>query len=301
MYAISPILERFLDRVQEHNVGLQYVRDNNLYQEVDLSQTIDGYTVHVQRVYADANRILIGYTLTGLEGQEFFNFFPNMATITTADGQELRGNNLDEPVMEGRTLGDLLTFDMPEGYTKPNIALRFVIKDLEIYGKDDQATIDAGLRKPIGSVAGPFVFDLTVPVIAGRVAEINQTVTVNDVPVTLERVVVTPSETRMHLRFHDVPGKPVQDWQWAGHPRFSIDGWDTEQSYGEGGGYSDGSRWVFRRNFALFDKHGEWTLTVDKLWGHDPVKVAAASKEGEGAGYTMDVIEGPWEFRFIVP
>ena len=301
VYAIAPILDRSLDRVQEHNVGLQYVRDNKLYQEVDLSQTIDDYTIHVERVYADANRILVGYTLTGLEGQEFFKFWPANVTLTTADGQELRGGGLDEPVMEGRALGELLTFDMPEGYTKPDIALRFMVKDLEIYGNDDQATIDAGLRKPIGSVAGPFVFDLTVPVIAGRVAEINQTVTVNDVPVTLERVVVTPSETRMHLRFHDVPGKPVQEWRWAGHPRLAIDGWNSEQNEAEGGGYSDGSRWVFGRNYALIDKHGEWTLTVDRLFGHDPVKAAAASKEGEGAVYTMDVIEGPWEFKFIVP
>ncbi len=74
VYALGPLLERSLDRVQEHNAGLQYVRDNNMYQEVDLSQTIDGYTIHVERVYADANRILVGYTLSGLEGQEFFNF-----------------------------------------------------------------------------------------------------------------------------------------------------------------------------------------------------------------------------------
>jgi hypothetical protein len=190
---------------------------------------------------------------------------------------------------------------MPEGYTQPDIALRFMIKDLEIYGNDDQATIDAGLRKPIGRVAGPFVFDFTVPVIAGRVVEINQMVTVNDVPVTLERVVVTPSEARMQLRFHDVPGKPVSDWQWVGLPRLAVDDWISVQNESEGGGYSDGPRWVFGKNYALFDKHGEWTLTIDKLFGHDPEKAAAASKQGEGAGYTMDVIEGPWEFKFIVP
>lgn len=297
-YAISPILDRSLDRVQEHNAGFEYVRDNNLYHEVDLSRTIDGYTIHVQRVYADANRILVGYTLTGLEGQEFFNFWPRMATMITADGHELRGSNLDEPVMDGNNLGEVLSFDTLEGYVQPNIALRFMIKDVDVYGKADQATIDAGLRKPIGHVAGPFVFDLIVPVIAGRVAEVNQTVTVNNVPVTLERVVVTPSETRMYVHFHDVPGKPVQDWQWSGHPRLAVDDWASQQNEAEGGGYGDNPRWVFSNNYALFDKHGEWTLTIDKLFGHDPAKVAAMK---EGDTIQGEFIEGPWVFKFVVP
>jgi len=130
-YALAPVLNRAFELDSEYDPGLQYVLDNHLYQEMDLSQTIDGYTIHVERVYADANRILVGYTLTGLEGQEFFKFWPANITLTTADGQELRVSGLEEPVMDGNSLSDVLSFDIPEGYTKPDIALRFIIKDLE--------------------------------------------------------------------------------------------------------------------------------------------------------------------------
>src|SRR6185503_10598090 len=42
--------------------GLQHVNEAGLVRELDLRQTINGVTVHLQKGYADANRVAIGYS-----------------------------------------------------------------------------------------------------------------------------------------------------------------------------------------------------------------------------------------------
>jgi hypothetical protein len=45
-------------------------------------------------------------------------------------------------------------------------------------------------------VQGPWTFDFTLPIVAGKTVETAQTITVNSVSVSLEQVVVTPTEAR---------------------------------------------------------------------------------------------------------
>ncbi len=52
-----------LDCVIGLNPDLQQVQEAGLFQEVNLFQEMEGFTVTVQRAYADANRILVGFTL----------------------------------------------------------------------------------------------------------------------------------------------------------------------------------------------------------------------------------------------
>lgn len=299
VYALGPILDQAFDRFKIYDPGMRYVLDNDLYQDVDLSQTIDGYTVHVQRVYADVNRIIVGYTLVGPEDKEAFTYTTESASVIMADGTELQAVYNDQPIGQDNNIGSVLSFDMPEQYIASDVAVQFVIKDVDLYAPIDPRQGENGLRKLVGTVADPFVFDLAMPVHTGRVAEVNQTITVNDVPVTLERVVVAPSSTRVQVRYHDVPGRPVAEWGWeGGYARLSVDGWDADQESAEGSGNVDGARHTYNRQYALFDKRGEWVYTIDNLWGWDPVKTAAMK---EGDTVQGESIEGPWEFKFIVP
>src|SRR5919204_5237842 len=43
--------------------GLQHVTQAGLARELDLTQTVDGVTIHVQKGYADANRVAVGYSV----------------------------------------------------------------------------------------------------------------------------------------------------------------------------------------------------------------------------------------------
>lgn len=57
-YAVAPVLSELWQRTP----GGQQVQEAGLAQEIHLSQTINDITVTLERVYADANQVLIGFT-----------------------------------------------------------------------------------------------------------------------------------------------------------------------------------------------------------------------------------------------
>ena len=137
------------------------------------------------------------------------------------------------------------------------------------------------------AIVGPFTFDFSVPFIPGRVAEVNQTVEAAGVAVRLERVVVTPSETRAYLRF-DPPGGA--EMGWTAIVTLKAPGDESGQS----GFYSvKDDPPVHQYGFLapLYDRYGEWTLTVTELVGTDLTQQPSEDIR----------LAGPWVFRFRVP
>lgn len=63
------------------------VEEAGLAQELDLSQTIDGVTVKLERAYADSNVILLGYTISGPKSR----YHSDLGGLSTADGEEISG------------------------------------------------------------------------------------------------------------------------------------------------------------------------------------------------------------------
>ena len=106
-YATVPILQRAL-RLER---GLQRIQEQHLGQEVDLRQIVAGFTVAVQRVYADANRIVIGYTVSGPADIAFNNFSPIDTVLTDQEGREYPTHSGIGAGMEGDTGGYVLSFD----------------------------------------------------------------------------------------------------------------------------------------------------------------------------------------------
>jgi hypothetical protein len=171
--------------------GLQHVTQAGLARELNLRQTIDGVTVHVQKGYADANRVAIGYSV------EFPPTTPgdlsfSVPILTDDDGATYP------------SLGFSMTGDSPLGAQVHNFEPRGVI------GARDIAftlTISEVLRTPKGSgtlqaFRGPWVFNFTLPMAAARVVEPALTVTRPGVELTFTRIVVAPSATRFEYRVH---------------------------------------------------------------------------------------------------
>jgi hypothetical protein len=109
---------------------------------------------------------------------------------------------------------------------------------------------------------------------------------------TLERVVVTPSETCAYItglsygytddRFSfsslTIPGKT-----YAENDTLPLGGW-TDQ------GFSQGTEWYVSFFEPLFDQHGTWTLSV-KVW-----------ESGTGGACKCEgTLKGLWTFQFVVP
>ncbi|MFN8536236.1 MAG: DUF4179 domain-containing protein [Thermomicrobiales bacterium] len=54
--------------------GTNRIVTQHLGKELGVSQTVNGFTVTIERVYADANQIVIGYSVSGPPDRTFNNF-----------------------------------------------------------------------------------------------------------------------------------------------------------------------------------------------------------------------------------
>jgi hypothetical protein len=298
-HAVAPVVERLF----QQDAGLQQVGQANLAQELNLSQTVDGVTVTLERAYADANRIVVGFTIKDPNGQRYDPY--HHLTLTDMAGTVFSGTigfgvtgqsdilQVSLPPGEG---ANVICFDAASVEGAPaELDLRLVMEVVEALPLDafePPPTSDSPPAEPPmvvveeEAIVGPFTFDFSVPFIPGRVAEVNQTIEAAGVAVRLERVVVTPSETRAYLRF-DSPGGA--EMHWTPMAMLQAPGEDGKSHTGYVGSYGPAS---YQYGFlaSLYDQQGEWTLTVTELVGSD------LTRPGE-----QTWLAGPWVFRFRVP
>ena len=188
-YVVLPLLQS----LWSEDRGLQHVTQAGLARDLNLRQTINGVTVHVQKGYADANRVAIGYsvelppTTAGDDGPQF-----SSAILTDDDGATYPSR------------GFTATGDSPLGAQVHNFA------PLGVGGARDIAftlTIPEVIRAPkaggtVRTFRGPWVFKFTLPMAAARVVEPALTVTRPGVELTVTRIAVAPSATRFDYRVH---------------------------------------------------------------------------------------------------
>jgi len=311
-YALAPIVMSRL--FQRHEPGLRHIEQANLVQELNLSQTMDDVTVTLERAYADANRVVVGFTVIGPDGQRYD---PGRMTLTDAKG-----------IVFPPTIGigvtgqsDMLEVELPSGEgsyvfsfdaaaiqgAPPALHLRLMI-ELEEFVLPPSApelspTPDSPPAEPPdsmvmvleplpafgGTIVGPFTFDFSVPFIPGRTVEVQQTVEAAGVAVRLERVVVAPSETRVILCF-EPPDGDSKDWV----PIITLDtGNGQDLSGGVRSQLSGTSEEICYRDIyldALAGQSGTWTLTVTELVGFDLTQPGEQTR-----------LAGPWVFHFVVP
>lgn len=294
-YAALPALERLF---QAHT-GTGAIISGNLGRQVNISRTVDGFTVAVRRVYADPNHVVIGLTISGPQGRTFNSIMPwgeyygydpqkglgTSPVLTDKSGKEFSGGMGGEQGgvqdgavsylldYEGTGIGSPGT-DFPKEITAQ---LRIgMLWGYESLGDDKYRDIFA---------RGPFLFDLTIPVEPGQVADLHQTVEAGGHKVTLERVVTAPTGTRISLR----GAGPNADL------RLVVDGVTYRFQQPDGQAipfrWTADSLWEYVSGTSLQDKQGEWELIV-----------------GPGVPVPSDIdpsptrLEGgPWTFKFAVP
>jgi len=276
-----------------------------LTHEINVSQTIEGITVTVERAYFDDNRIGIEYAVSGLpasasEGPRRFE--PRAALM---DGRNppptLDAPHLGFPMAGGTgvradsqiqgmevspdTVKEVVGFDVTEAQADASeMQLLFVVSVAE--------SVRDGNVLRHERMIGPFVFNFAVPFVPRkdiRVIEVGSTVEVAGVPVRLEKVTITPAEVQALLW---VDRSPEQARMGVGPAMVMLTppgGWMSDKPQppayvvtmlGDSGKFAA----KFHNNDSLLGMPGEWTLTVDSLRG--------ASDE---------VVKGPWVFVVRVP
>jgi hypothetical protein len=268
-YALEPLL----NGVFNMEPGTQQIIELNLAQRVHISRALGGFTVTIERVYADSNRVVIGYSVATPPGHGYSVDFMD-PVLTTPDGTALPAGGGMGSGNVGNTQGNVLFFDA-SGIDGSPEALQLHLVAQGLGGMEHAGSPDV---RPF-QIAGLLAFDLTVPFHPGRVAEPHRSVTVGGQTVTLERVVVTVSETRVYLR-------GIQpDWVIG---TLTVGSWTSDpggnpQGGPIGAGIAPDGLTVISYGDALYDRHGEWTLVVS---------YANNSQAPKG---------GPWTFHFALP
>jgi len=254
-----------------------------LAQTVNVSQTIDGVTITLEKVYADSNVVLIGYTVEKANETKIFYG----GKLFTSDGLQLfplggMSNAIDSAKLGVRDDAMIWIYDASTLIGTPS-ELNLKLEISPTFLPDPNTPTQASVN--------PFTFNFTVPFHAGKEIEINQTVEKAGVSIILEKVVISPWATRAELKFHPPDGADPS-------PTLSLmlpNG--TYKDFNIGKYLETGSA-----NYCIGDfthQHGEWTLNAKELVffpdsnGQNNVEVHPASDTKR--------LAGPWIFHFNVP
>ncbi|MCZ7544229.1 MAG: DUF4179 domain-containing protein [Anaerolineae bacterium] len=298
-----------LQQLLNQDAGLRAVFESDLGTELNLSQTIDGYTVTLEWAYADGNRLTVAYTIAGAPGVAYTNLEGGSHRLLYLGPPPVElpglfgvGNAFsDDPPYEpsqqvGNVSANTYTFDLTALDPVPDVLdLRLelevtAVTTLKRTQIPDPASADyeAFWGRPIG----PFVFAFSLPVHSlARVLTAPQTATDQGVAITLARVTVTSSQTRLLLCF-EAPD-PARHWTLI--PRLTTDEETVAESLLGGGvrevaGETGHTCNEFIYNAAMYAYHDAWELEIIELVGF-----------GSGGGNDQERIAGSWRFTFTVP
>ncbi|MEP7290424.1 MAG: DUF4179 domain-containing protein [Chloroflexota bacterium] len=276
--------------------GLEGASEADLVTELNMTQNIEDVAVTLDYAYADSNRISLGYHFSGTSPLGTTYEVTN-ETLTDSEGRVFEGifgggggggsGGSEAPQVNTYNSAQYITWDVPIGEElSDELNLRFVIEMNRITTTRPD---DAGTPQPVENTliiesVEPLVYEFTVPFNPGQVVAPQQSVTANDLTLTLRNLVITPSMTRGTLCF---------DPQEVGDRYFplislTIDGesvaLEPEQNFEpdeEGNGCH-----VLRIVYSLFDRPGEWILSIDRLASYLPVSTASGSN-GTMQDYTI--------------
>jgi len=191
-YVALPLLQQ----LWASDRGLAHVANAGLVRDVDAAQTIDGVTVHLQRAYADANRVVVGYTVAFPKSVRFndSDATPRVGEVTLKDAEGRQYRGVMSTFAGASPLGaQLLSFEGSGTASAPRDTT-YTLSIAKVFsGTNPGAT-------PTGSVSGPWVFTFTLANAPGRVVTPSLALSSGDLSIAFTRIVVAPSATRIDYR-----------------------------------------------------------------------------------------------------
>ena len=272
------------------------VEEAGLAQALDLSQTTGDVTVRLERVYADGNVVLVGFTVSGPEDR----YFTHRNELETDNGLNL-------PMMF--SMGVVPGSEMVMGEWRPSERIAFIAGfDASLITEEpsslslrlDIKISDSPLPEEIQSSIDSFSFYFSVPFNIAKTVEVEQTVEKSGTAITLERIDITPWATKAVFRFsHDEDN--------SGSPIIALtlpDGKSEMESFGRSMDESSEYRSYFNGDFTT--QHGKWTITIRELiLSPDLSEMTETDIGGQkvliGESSGDNRLTGPWIFHFNVP
>ncbi len=274
------------------------------------TQVADGVKVTLDRLYADAEFVMISYTIDDLKENRNIEGHPSELVPVQADDtdREPEEEASDLPPRVDLTDGGGQDFDLvggsashyrsveERGTPKEHLAVFSPSETLEADGEQrfrfKIVVEEMGIFLPgedsapskTDSNVGPFVFDLSIPVRPAPVVRVDEEVTNGGIPLTLDRVVNSPALPQAWICF-EPPDDDYRDWT----PWLAMEDSGPENEAMGPFEVGDGC-W----SLALADPvEGSSSITVSELVGfpHNPTDPRQGPK----------TIRGPWTFEFDAP
>jgi hypothetical protein len=294
----------------------------DLAERLHLSQTIDGYTVRLERAYADPNELVL---VTSLAGPS--NSFVASSQLDVVDAQGRTYLAITDANATESTTGSgasVHAFQVPPGVSGP-LDLTVTVEPLKSEPLHDLSSPPAWFSLPTEvwpakepGLVGPWVFHLNLPLRSAVFLTPNQTVTAAQVPITLRQVTITPTSIRVRLdpdlsapavadgskwtvdaviqqgsaAAHDLAWTPAGP-DWTGQPV----GPELRAILERG---EDGSVFVRQTAGGTDQPSGHWRLIIRRLTGAANCVSGSPWLPCEDPGATTE-IDGPWVFTFDVP
>lgn len=275
--ALVPLLTQTLSSQQ----GTQQLLLDRQFKDLHIPKTLGGFTFTVEKAYADSNRIIVGMTTTKPQAHPYDDAHFLYSTMKTQDGQILPMMN-EEGMLGKGTESSVYSFDASNiqgSFDELRVVMR--LDTLSVLQLNSVSPDGASSTTPQEyTVNGSLTFYFSVPFHHGRILDTPQSETAGGRTITLEKAIVSPSETQVFIQGIDVKREEAF---FIG--TLSVEGHDysvTDLSLGEN------NTLVLTFPYALAKKHGTWTLTFKQ----DPRVVKSSGVHVKG---------GPWVFHFIVP
>jgi len=195
LFAADALLLQQLLQNKGTPASIRNLAQSDQFARVNL--TLGSGNVEIQKVYADANNVVIGYTIDTSVWQK-----DTFCTLSQLPSQCVPAVcSLTIMTSENQTLpcyGNLANFGTEARYTNKRVAVLAYYDTSSIQGNPHHLQLKVLLTKK-GSSSGEAYGDVTVPFHAAKtVIPVNQTVTSPSNALTLERVVITPTEARFY-------------------------------------------------------------------------------------------------------
>lgn len=275
-YALSPQLRQLFTRA---DAGLLYIEQANLGQELSLSQTTNGFTISVERVYADANRIIIGYNITS---PKLTNNFATALQLTDNAGTTFPVQEIRSTAVQNTTRAFIASFDATSVQNPPG-GMRLSVE----LGETKPASNPKEENKWY-SVGTPVSFNFNIDTkVDRRIVDLRQTAQSSGIVLRLEQVRISPTGVNAIL-CNDSSDNGAIRWLSSGTLSTGVTGVDRIQSEASAIG-TEGCHTLKFPAPQYYEQSGEWTLTVNELTAPDHV-------QGNDKRVT-----GTWTFRFSVP
>jgi hypothetical protein len=251
-------------------------------QQLDMTETVDGYQVTLESVYADVNRLVVAIGVSDLDKRGWSAIRIGRLEVTDSAGVdwevETATSDPGPTSAEGVFVLEPSSGPVPDGPRD----LTFALTTLDLTGAGTSRQVDIDVT-----------FTTTIDVRGGKTVSGLAPATRDGVTVTIDRVVIAPSMVEIDLRWDGLPTAPP-DTSWMPTVELRHDG-SAFDSF-SGGGPISGSRWVERTAQGAEDPAGHWTVTITAFWYDRP--------DANGTGARMPArttFPGPWLFEFDVP